>query len=535
MSDEVIVVGSGPAGANAAAALVQRGRRVLMLDVGDRDERYERLISALPFRRLRQTDAAQHRYFLGDDLEGVPRSGVGTGAQLTPPRMYVTRRAATLTPVESATFAAAESLALGGLGNAWGAGVFAFDDSELSDWPISRAALDAHYEEVAARIGVSGAEDDLSRFFARPMNAMPPLEIDSNAEHLLSRYDAQRPTLNARGFFLGRPGMAVCTNALGKRGPHQYRDMDFWADTDRSVYRPRWTIEELRRSDAFRYVDRQLVTRFTERDGGVSVMTRHVDTGETQQFDGVALLLGAGTLGTTRIVLRSLERYDHRVPLLCNPYTYAPVINWSMLGREPRDRRHSLAQLTAIHQPGPAAGSRGSVQAQFFSYRSLLAFRLLKEVPLPHREALRVLRALLPAFGILGISHDDSITPSKYCELRRTSGEDRLFVAYSLDDAERARHDAGERAILRGFRRLGASAIKRVHPGHGSSIHYAGTIPMTRDGRDLTCDADGRLAGTRAVHLIDGSTFPYLPAKGLTFTIMANANRIADIVARQRV
>src|SRR6476619_4532421 len=98
-----------------------------MLDVGDVDAKYEQLVPSEPFRVIRESDDRQHRYFLGDDFEGLPSGGVRVGAQLTPPRMYVTRSSSTLTPSRSTTFAAAESLALDGLDNAWGAGVFEFD------------------------------------------------------------------------------------------------------------------------------------------------------------------------------------------------------------------------------------------------------------------------------------------------------------------------------------------------------------------------------------------------------------------------
>jgi choline dehydrogenase-like flavoprotein len=44
---------------------------------------------------------------------------------------------------------------------------------------------------------------------------------------------------------------------------------------------------------------------------------------------------------------------------------------------------------------------------------------------------------------------------------------------------------------------------------------------------ELTTEPSGRLRGTRRVYVVDGSVFPALPSKGLTFTMMANANRIA--------
>jgi hypothetical protein len=39
-------------------------------------------------------------------------------------------------------------------------------------------------------------------------------------------------------------------------------------------------------------------------------------------------------------------------------------------------------------------------------------------------------------------------------------------------------------------------------------------------------NAEGLLAGTQGVYIVDGTCFSRLPAKNLTFTIMANALRI---------
>ena len=153
---DVVVVGSGPGGVNAAAALVAAGRRVLMLDVGRRELRYAPLVPAVPFPELRRTDPAQHRYFLGDELEGVPFGPVKVGAQLTPPRQYIGADDDPRLPVDSDGFAVVQSLARGGLGAGWGAGVFPFDDVELRDMGLGLDALAPHYDRVVERIGVAG-------------------------------------------------------------------------------------------------------------------------------------------------------------------------------------------------------------------------------------------------------------------------------------------------------------------------------------------------------------------------------------------
>jgi choline dehydrogenase-like flavoprotein len=60
----------------------------------------------------------------------------------------------------------------------------------------------------------------------------------------------------------------------------------------------------------------------------------------------------------------------------------------------------------------------------------------------------------------------------------------------------------------------------------GASVHYAGLTPMNDDGGDLTTTRAGRLRPFENLIVADGATFPALPAKNLTFTLMANATRI---------
>ena len=526
---DVIVVGSGPGGANAAVPLVEKGLSVVLLDVGEEDRRYAKLIPSESFRSLRENDTDQHRYFLGDDFEGISFGKVGLGAQLTPPRQYVMTSAASRMATESSTFHLSESLALSGLGAAWGAGVFPFSEQELAGWPISREELAPHYAAVASRIGTTGGNDDLSEMIGE-FTTMPPVEIDTNAETVLDRYTSRRDAFAREGFFLGRTPLAICTGPLNGRGPLEYRDMEFWADTDRSVYRPRFTIEELRARTNFSYESRRFVRSFAEDAEGVDVTSENVETGAIETHRARALVLAGGTTSSARIILRSLGRYGQPVSLLCNPYTYVPVVNARMIGRPAGDRRHSLAQLTALY--APEGREHGMVVTQMYSYRSLLTFKLLKEAPIAYREGLRIMQLLTSAFGILGINHEDTLSASRNCRLEQgVGGSDRLLVNYALSNEEEARHARDEAQVIRFFRRIGCWAIKAIRPGHGSSIHYAGTFPMAAEGGELTCNADCRLRATRAVYLADGSPFPYLPAKGLTFTIMANANRVGSLLA----
>ena len=528
---DVLIVGSGASAVNAAFPLVQAGLRVRMLDVGYRDERYAPLIPDLGFSEIRTGDPGQHQYFLGDRSCGIGFGHTGAGAQLTPPRQFVCRATDELTPVESEEFFPIESLARGGLAAAWGAGCPPFAEADLAGLPVSLADLAPHYENVAERIGISGARDELLPFLGDLRSMQPAVEIDENAETILRRYVQKRERINRNGLFVGRPRLAMLSRAHRGREPQRYHDMDFWSDHGRSVYRPQWTLDELCSHENFDYCSGRLVERFVDSGGdGVELIARKLSGGGEERHSGRRAILAAGTLGTARIVMRSLDLYGRRLPLVCNPHTYVAMLNLAMLGRTARDARHSMAQLCAVYAPDGADGK--TTVGHVYSYRSLHLFRLAKDSPLPMTQGLRVFRLLVSCLTLLIVQHADEPAPDKTCTLApgENGGPDRLLVSYRSSPEERAAADRIERSMLAGFRAMGCLPLRKVHPGEAASVHYAGTLPMSSTEQALTCDLDGRLRGTASIHIADGSLFPRLPSRGLTFTMMAQADRIGGLV-----
>jgi choline dehydrogenase-like flavoprotein len=530
---DVIVVGSGASASSAAFPLVANGLSVLMLDVGNAGTRYAGLVPDAPFAELRRTDPGQHRYFLGDDFEGLPFGRVRVGAQLTPPRQFIVEDVEELAPTRAGDFSAFQSFALGGLAAGWGAVANEFLDADLEGYPIRHRDLKPHYDAVARRIGIAGRRDDLLPYYGDCTELQPPLAIDAGAECCLAAYERRREALNRAGLHAGLPRLAVLSRDLGARRGQSYHDMDFYADSGHSVFRPAFAVEELRAQSRFTYLAPRLVESFRElADGnGVEVTAVNPRSGREEVFRARRLVLAAGTFGTIRIVLRSLGRYDTPVPFVANPYRYAVCVNLAMLGKPGKDRRHSLSQLGLVYDP--ERSGKPLIDAQTFSYRSLLLFKVAKESPLAVPESLRILRDVQSAFVIIGINHEDRPAPGKRCLLRRgTAGKrDTLEVEHAVEPAEKRRQRRAEKAFLRLLRKLGCWPLRRIDPGEGSSIHYGGTLPMTVEDRELTADPVCRLRGTRSVYVADGSVLPFLPAKSLTFTLMANAERVGAAVA----
>lgn len=532
-SYDVLVVGSGASAAMAASALVAEGVSTAMLDYGNDNPAGRESIPDKPFDELRRTDDQQADYFIGRHLEGVPRGDVKVGAQLTPPRQFIHADTEGLLSYSSKDFHPMQSLCLGGLAAGWGAACFTYTDAELGRIGIESAGFDRYYNDVAREIGVSGgAPGECDPYGWCGVNeSLPLLPLDTNSETVLRRCEVRRARLQRSGFFCGRIPLAVLSRDHEGRRANPLHDMDFYSDSRQSVYRPRYTVDRLRKESCFAYIDRFLVHRFEEKDGGIAV--HGIREGKPETISGRRLILCAGAINSARIALNSVGRDGARTSLLCSPYTYIPCVNLAMLGRRAKDERHSLAQLAVFYKD--ARDPFDVLSIQMYSYRSLLLFKLVKEMPLPAWAGLMVARALMNSFAIFGAFFPDSQGEGKTIRVPQVCADriPAIQIEYGLSAAAEQHRRDQERGLARVLSSIGCVPVGRIDPGPGSSIHYAGTIPFNNPQSDSCFTRpDYTLAGTRGVYVGDSSSWNWLPAKGLTFTMMANARRIAGLVMK---
>ena len=78
------------------------------------------------------------------------------------------------------------------------------------------------------------------------------------------------------------------------------------------------------------------------------------------------------------------------------------------------------------------------------------------------------------------------------------------------------------------FRALPLAPLLQVAPA-GRGFHSGGSFPMRESPGELECDLLGRPRGLERVHLVDASVFPTIPSTTITFSVMANAHRIASL------
>jgi choline dehydrogenase-like flavoprotein len=540
---DVIIVGTGPAGVSAAFPLQAAGLKVLLIDADTGDSGSPGSSDALQppvggFQDLRFADTAQSDWLLGRDLHAI-RSVDATSPKLRVPGLaHVFEGFAGANRIVTDNFAALGSLASGGLSNAWGCGVARFNDDDLAGFPLKSADLDASYAAVCARIGVSGAGDDaLKAFYGLDAWAAPADSLEINGAALHARLPGAAAALNAMGARLGRARVAVLT---GDQGPGPVADtgdrqacnacgLCLWGCRRKSLYSARFDLDRLKRLGTVDYqpgVVVDAVVGSPAAGGGIWAVAGYNRTGGgTFRATARRVILAAGTIATTRLVLQALDLRGQPRPLLSCPAFAFLVLQPRHLGR-------------------PAAGGVGFVQTAFtlegvtdqglaygglFPTTNLPAAEFVRYIPTSRATAISLWKSLSPA-TLVG----NCFLPGALSAHTATlDGSGSLIVRGGSHPEVADAHGRLRKSLAKMFRHLGAMVVPGsvIAAAPGSDIHYAGTLPMRdRPGRGETT-AYGEVEGLPGLFAMDGAALSGLPAKPHTLTIMANANRMATLLA----
>ena len=158
----------------------------------------------------------------------------------------------------------------------------------------------------------------------------------------------------------------------------------------------------------------------------------------------------------------------------------------------------------------------------FYGMHGMFHSEFVRDLPLPLSSNVKLLRYILPSMLVLHIWRPGHQRPDNYLTL---DSKGTLHIQYTdVTDS------AVERHLIRVFRRAGylSATFLCKYPEPVASAHYAGSLPMRgTPSRNYETHPNGRLHSMKNVYVVDGSVFPALPAKNLSFTIMANAMRVA--------
>jgi choline dehydrogenase-like flavoprotein len=221
-------------------------------------------------------------------------------------------------------------------------------------------------------------------------------------------------------------------------------------------------------------------------------------------------------------VLASQETYGQALYIKDSQYFLFPLLQ-ALGTRDVRNEAlYTLSQLF-LELTDPAV-SPHTVPLQVYSYNDLIGAAL--------KHTLRFL-ALDPLVRMLegrmlivqGYLHSDHSSRLRV-ELERGP---LLRITPEINPAVSMRVRKVVRKLVRHAPSLGALALEPMlqiaAPGRG--FHSGGTLPMRAQPAAFESDTLGRPHGWQRLHLVDSSVLPTIPATTITYSVMANAHRIA--------
>ncbi|MGH8550570.1 MAG: GMC oxidoreductase [Methylococcales bacterium] len=535
------VVGSGASGVHFALTALERGRSVEMIDVGWTPD-----CAAHPedsFTDLKETLEDPAAYFLGRNFEGVFLPGTAGEFYGIPPSKEYAFRPVPQFGTETENFAPLSSFAQGGLAEAWTGGCYPFNDGELEDFPFSYNEIEPFYTRVAKRIGINGENDDLAASVPFHSGLQEPLRLDRHSALLLSRYRSKKGTFQSKlGCRIGRARQAVLSLDLGERQACDYLGRCLWGCPRNALYTPAATLKECLRHPDFTYTHGHYVRYFRFNDSRQieRIVVQTADGRDNREIPVNTLVLAGGTLGSSRILLDSVYRETSEVirltGLMDNRQILVPFLNLLMIGKPFEAESYQYNQLAMGFD---AEHPKQYIHCLITALKTAMIHPIVDKLPFDLKTSLYLFRNLHASLGLVNVNFHDTRRDQNYLTLEPAGNPEhpRLRIHYSAPENERKKLDAALQRVKKTLFRLGCM----VPPGMahlrpmGASVHYAGTLPMTTDPTEKwTTSPDCRSNDFKNLFVVDGSTYPFLPAKNTTFTLMANAIRVADRLLTQQ-
>jgi len=522
---KVTIVGSGPSGVSAAWPLVKAGAEVQMLDAG-RVSATVANIERPSLDKLRQGRHNTWHHLLQSDLSGLRETGE------TSPKIRCATPAGfndhylRVNGIRTTDYMAVGALAVGGLSNVWGANVPAFDQADLDGFPFDIADLKTSYDSIAKRIGISGEDDD-QLVNGEPVPSQAALPLTGVAKAAYGRFRASDKSTKLAMSIMRR---AVLSHDKDGRQACDQGGACIWGCPRGAVYNSSFDVERLKQFPNFTFRPAQQVNQL-ERKSDTSYILQILDrdTGTEYSIGTEILVLAAGTLPSTRLVLGLQGRYNEEIRLLTTPGCVAAFSMPSKLFKPLPDKLFGLGQLGLRLQL--SKDPNDYVYGLLFDGAALPVPDLIAGMPLTRVGAFRMIRFLLPSLAVILFNF-----PGEYshCHVTLSRTKDRemddLHVTGGHTIGFEALAHRAVNEVVRDLRKTGLYKLPMSTQiyGPGAVNHHAGTLPM-----GAATSMFGEIKGTAGLFVVDGSVLNRLPAKNHTFTVMANADRIGRYIARQ--
>lgn len=283
-------------------------------------------------------------------------------------------------------------------------------------------------------------------------------------------------------------------------------------------YRTSQVVDELKKFKNFEYIPSQLVRSFKENTNNLEIKSLSIDKKVETLTKASFLILAAGSINTTRIVLRSFKLYNYKTSFLTKDNYVVPCLHLSSLGKKKDSKESEFGQLVISSKET----HRGvdSFFIQLYRLNTLFLHKALQYIPIPKIISFPLLSVIAPYLVIADIRFPAFESKMAFSELKKESDKtDTLEISFKETSDELLFHKKEYGKIQKQLWSLGLFPLRKI-VGYTTS-HYAGGV---------STDKNGKLNKANRIYVADSASWKVLPAKPPTMTIIANAARVGKKV-----
>jgi hypothetical protein len=327
---------------------------------------------------------------IGSDFSVLRNQNASSPKLRIPTHRYVFEEFNEKNNIETTNFESVGSLAPGGLSNAWGCGVSVEYKEEIRKFPCEADDMMASYRDVSKRIGISGRNnDDMSNYFGVDSWSQAPIEIDDVHEYLQNNYNAKRQRALRNGFRLGRARLAVLSENHFGRKACSLSGNCLWGCQNRALYSAADELPHLMARPNFKLINGFIVDRITTSNNNCCISGKNLSTNEEETITCRKLILAAGTIATTKLVLMALKTEKPARLLFCPTAAFLIWLPF-LLGRK-QSASFGFAQLAYSLKIDDGA----NVLGWLFSTAGIPVSEFAGYLPFKRPNGIEFLRALL--------------------------------------------------------------------------------------------------------------------------------------------
>lgn len=531
LESQVVVVGSGLSAVGAIRALVSRGIKPLVLDIGttlpSESVNFKRILSSKNPPDWNKSDLSVYVSTDDTSTKGLVPRKTTFGSDY----FYSGSRSLPINVSASERSSPPNSEALGGFSAGWGAAFLPPASSDLADWPISHSTVLEHMRLCTDGISKSEPFDALDKYFGRLSEiGRPSLPLSGGQTALLERIKRSTVENSISPEVAGQSRLLTSFNKTNSLENCRFCGYCSSGCPFDSIYKAEFDIRDLTGRDLIEYRSNVRIFSITESNEGVSLNGRNSITGERLSVSCKKLFLAAGAVGTAKILLQSKEMFGHQVSIRRTGGFIEPFISIAPHKIEwPNVNTQTSIYLDFVE----GSVSKNWVHAQI----SLPNEIVLAKIGLDHRTGDsargKIARKIASHLVFALVNTHSDFGPVYNVKLEKdASGNEgqmlssQYFSQHAKDMQRLLNRRLKKILIRRGM--IGVDLLQQDSVA-AAGYHFGASFPMKAVPKNVTdTDVLGRPFGWQNVHVVDTSVLPNIPGTTVGLLTMANAHRIAS-------